>query len=60
MYLELGNCFSGIYRFGHSYCDSAVPPDMLKAFGYEERNDADDGDDRDDGEAGCAETSGAA
>src|SRR5689334_109082 len=32
MYLELGSCSSGIYRFGHNYCDSAVPSDMLKVF----------------------------
>jgi len=36
MYLEMGMYFSGVYRFGHDYCDSDVPPDMLKVFGYPE------------------------
>ena len=55
MYLELGNCFSGIYRFGHNYCDSAVPSDMLKVFGYDE-----DGFEPGDDETGSADAAGAA
>ena len=53
-YLEEGMGFSGIYRFGHDYCDLDIPLDMLKLFGYDEANGRDDEDETDGGETALA------